>query len=951
MSIRLYVVIGSLLVSACANFGAPKTVGQVDTVQTDDLEVLAGDIPVPEVSFDVVLQEYRDILPLVEDAVLAEQIERRIAGVLMMRAQYQQEIAAPMPEAGYYAEVIAAYKGILSRYPGADDQGESLYQLARAYDLDARDLDALEVLTSLLAQYPASPWFDESLFRMGNIHFSRQNYRQAEAMFEQLVVRRNERWLSNAHYMSGWSRFKQLLYPEALDSFAQVLNRHVPSSGEIDALAVAEKRLVTDTLSIMALTLANANGVQDLQRQYPTPAPFYVWLVYEALGELYLEKERFEDAASTYRAYIAQNPTADKAPYMHLAMIEGYKTGGFSRFVLDEKESFVAGYGYKSDYWKMRTVEQRGVVTTPLKTFLDELSRYYHAGARSLAEQIAQAEPEQKLTLQAEQLKVYSQAAQYYEAYAQTFPQDPESARMIYMAGETYFESRRFEQAIDAYESAAYEWPVQSDSDMTTRTEAGYSAILAYRQLLAGLENDAGTPERIEQWRSRSVTSMLNFAQVFPADPRGAAVLSQASEQLFELGEYQRAYDVALNIIRSDQAEAELLKAAYSIAGLSQYELASYDLAEEAFTSHLALLTAEDEDYPAVRDRLAASVYQQAEQAASFGDFNAAVADLLRIKSLTPGSSIRPKAQYDAASYLMEAERFDDAITELQEMKQLFPNYEYATQYNRKLAFAYEQLGELEQAAATYLALYQQDPDEQVRREALYVAAEMYDQLGKRDAAIEWYLKYVFEYEQPFDLRMEARYRLSQLYLDDNNYDRHLYWLRRTIDGHEKSGSQQSDRSRYLAAWAQAAYGDYFRIEFERVRLTLPLDQPLQRKIKALEDAQSRYEKAAEYGIGEFAAKASFNIADLYYQFFRDLMDSERPDGLTELELEEYVFMLEDQAIPFEDQAIALHEQNISRSWSSQYNEWVQASFDALARIFPVRYDKAERLPKAQELK
>lgn len=951
MKIGLLLLSLLLLLNGCAQFGAPKAVGPLRATEPSDLQVLNSDIPVPDVSFSQVLQEYRDILPLVEDAVLAEQIERRIAGVLMMRAQYQQEIAAPVPELGYYADVIAAYRSILDKYPQAADQGESLYQLARAYDLDVRNEEALDTLGQLLETYPASPWYDEALFRMGNIQFSRQRYRRAESRFQQLVNRESERWMTNAYYMAGWSQFKQLLYPEAVNSFAGVLARHVPESGDLSDLAVIEKRLVTDTLSIMALTLSNANGVQDLQRQYAQPAPDYVWLVYEALGQLYLEKERYADAASTYRSYIELNTTADRAPYMHLAMIDAYKTGGFSRYVLDEKEAFVSLYGLDSAYWNMRNAEQRQSVRAPLKTYLDELSRYYHAGARSIESDIKEASAADLESLQDEQLQAYSKAGNYYEAYAKTFPADTASARMIYMAGETYFESGRFESAIRAYENAAYEWPAVPESDGETQTDAGYAAILAYSRLLETLKSDAVPEQQLDQWRAASVSSMLKFAQVFPQDSRGSAVLSQASEQLFALSQYQRAYTVAQNIISSAAVDAELLNTAYSIAGLSQYELAGYVEAESAFAEQLALMDPGDDDYRVVEDRLAASIYQQAEQAIAAGQMETGIDDLLRIKSLAPNSAIRRKAQYDAAGYLVEAERYKAAITELEQMQRLYPDYEHAVQYNRKLAFAYEKLGELDRAADLYLALYQQDPDADVRREALYVAAEMYDQLGQRDTAIEWYLKYVFEYEQPFDLRMEARNRLAVLYRDAGNYDRHLYWLRRTIDGDAEAGSQRTERSRYLAAWAQSAYGDYFRIEFERVRLTLPLDQPLQRKIKALEDAQLRYEKSAEYGIGEFAAKATYNIADLYYQFFKALMNSERPEGLTALEQDEYMFMLEDQAIPFEDQAIALHEKNISRSWSDQYNEWVQESFDALAQIFPVRYDKEEQLPETQGLK
>ena len=75
---------------------------------------------------------------------------------------------------------------------------------------------------------------------------------------------------------------------------------------------------------------------------------------------------------------------------------------------------------------------------------------------------------------------------------------------------------------------------------------------------------------------------------------------------------------------------------------------------------------------------------------------------------------------------------------------------------------------------------------------------------------------------------------------------------------------------------------------------------------------------------------------------FNDLIDSERPKGLSELELEEYELMLEEQAYPHKQKAISLLEANAHRSWQGIYDHWVKASFKALAELLPARYGKEE---------
>ena len=63
---------------------------------------------------------------------------------------------------------------------------------------------------------------------------------------------------------------------------------------------------------------------------------------------------------------------------------------------------------------------------------------------------------------------------------------------------------------------------------------------------------------------------------------------------------------------------------------------------------------------------------------------------------------------------------------------------------------------------------------------------------------------------------------------------------------------------------------------------------------------------------------------------------------MTDIELEEYELVLEEQAIPFEELAIQVHQSNIQRAWDGDYNEWVGQSYTAMAKLSPARFDKQE---------
>ena len=110
-----------------------------------------------------------------------------------------------------------------------------------------------------------------------------------------------------------------------------------------------------------------------------------------------------------------------------------------------------------------------------------------------------------------------------------------------------------------------------------------------------------------------------------------------------------------------------------------------------------------------------------------------------------------------------------------------------------------------------------------------------------------------------------------------------------------------------------------------------------------MEDVISVYTGAAEYGVAEVTTAATFRLGEVYEQFSADLMESDRPAALEADALEQYDILLEEQAFPFEEKAIDLYKANADRAPDGVYDEWVQRSFEQLARLMPGRYAKEER--------
>ncbi len=159
----------------------------------------------------------------------------------------------------------------------------------------------------------------------------------------------------------------------------------------------------------------------------------------------------------------------------------------------------------------------------------------------------------------------------------------------------------------------------------------------------------------------------------------------------------------------------------------------------------------------------------------------------------------------------------------------------------------------------------------------------------------------------------------------------------------QNGGGARTDRTRYLGATAALALAEPVAAEYRKVALVEPLQRQLRLKKTKMEEALKAYAVAADYGVADVTTAATYRIATVYRDMGKAMMSSERPKKLSKVELEQYNVLLEEQAFPFEEKATELHEVNARRAAAGVYDKWVQASFDALRELRPVRYGKVER--------
>src|SRR5580658_10321238 len=913
---------GALSPAAWAATKQPQTIKDLDSQQID-----VSPDPPKGVDNDKTMNSYKRFLDLnAGDAALREEAMRRL-GDLNLESSESERIEHELAtnEGLRATEAIHLYSALLKTYPKYERNDSVLYQLARAYELNAQPDKALASLDRLVTSYPNSHYIDEAQFRRGELLFSTKTYPAAQAAYEAVIkIGSKSGFYNQSLYKHGWSLFKQGESERSLQSFAGVLDsvlvskRNPSELVELETLSRPNRELVEDTFRVMSITfsyLAGPKTVDDFVK-HRTPRPYY-YLLYARLGDLYMEKERYTDAADSYRAFVSQDRNNEKAPLLEMQAIEAYSKGGFPQLVLQGKKEFVENYSYGTPYWQGRTPQGEPKVVAELKINLKDVAQFYHA----------QAQHTKNVT-------DYQEAAKWYRSYLTSFPDDPESAVTNYLLADTLFESKQYLDAAQQYENTAYSYGSHAKA-----ADAGYAALVSYGKEEEGLSGDAKV-----KMHAREVDSSIRFAQEFPTHPESAQVLTRAATDLYAAKDYQRATAAAQMLLaRQPPVDAAKQRIAYTVIANSNFEQGHFDKAETGYASAQALMPANDPERAAIVDRLAASIYKQGEQKSQSGDSAGAVEDFLRVSKEAPSSKVRANADFDAGALLITQKQWDRAIVVLEGFRRNFPQSPLQPDVTRKLAVAYSESNHPGEAAAEF-ELIAQTPTESadLQREATLQAADLYDKAGnptKSRAMLEAFVK---RFPQPLNPAMEARNKLSLIAAKLGDINARDYWLKEIVNADRDAGTARTDRSKALAAKATLTLAAPARDEFVRIKLVIPLKKSLAEKRKAMETALKAYTQAADYQVAEVTTAATYESAELYRQLGKDLMSSERPSNLSKDELEQYNVLLEEQAFPFEEKAIQLHEVNTARVKDGTYDEWVQKSFAALAQLNPGRYAKVE---------
>ena len=826
---------------------------------------------------------------------------------------------------------IALYQQLLEAEDPVIDRQQVLYQLAKASEFEGLQTQTLNTLEQLVREFPQTGLRLEVLFRIAELQFNLREYDLAAQSYQQVLqADQNGEYQDKAGYKRAWSNFKLGNYPQALEGYLALVERY----WDKPQISSSEQALLDDTLRVTALTFAYMKGTQSLEQYFAQiGAKPYENQLYRNLAAYFEYKKRYNDAAGSYSAMAKRFPDSEEAPFYQSRVVAAFIDGGFPSKAWPAREQYIERFGVNSPAWQRADEAQRDRIREFLPNYLIDLAQRDHALAQQA---IKGAKPTTEQ--QQEHDRLSDQALQWYDQFEAALPNHEMLPEMLFLKAEMLTDLGRHAEAAEHYQQVAYQHPDHSRS-----AEAGYAELLAYQTLNRLTPKD---DPKAHRWQWLEIKQSMKFNEQFGDSPYYAKIQTKLAEDLLRENEYLLALTSATTMLASSrEILPEDTLRLWRVIAHANFDTLEFAQAEKAYLTLQPLLK-DDKEKQQIRRRLAESVFKQAEQARDAGDVEQALKHYQRVGSVVPNAHILAEADFDAAQLLMEMERWPQAISALQRFRRDHTQHPLMDTIDDKLVLAFEQSKDWRRAALVLERIFEREGKSDLGRDALWRAATLQERAEQPERAMQAYQRYIETFPKPHEAAMEARLKLTQIAVQLGDERTERRWTQAIVSVEKQAGADSTDRTLFIASGAALKLGKASMNSFMLQPLKLPLNKSLPKKRETMETSLRYLTQVGEFGLSQPTTEATVLIGRIYAEFAQALMSSERPAKLSELELEQYEILLEEQALPFEDLAIEAHELNISRIAQGVYTPAIETSLNELRQMMPARYAKAELVPE-----
>ncbi|MDO8445763.1 MAG: tetratricopeptide repeat protein [Deltaproteobacteria bacterium] len=805
--------------------------------------------------------------------------------------------AVPGEPAKDYSSLINHFKTLLPRHrygKGADAiryiLGFSLYEQGK------RD-EAVKVFEDLVRNYPNSDYIPEVSFRLGEFYFETGQMGDAVNAYGRIQKNPKSVFYDKALYKLGWAYYKLDEFKKAADMFISILDLRWEGDPRIEGLT--EEAVSSLVMSLSHIKDTN-EGIEYLSskgnREY-TP------LIILKLGDQLADETRYAAALSVYKYLVKLVPDNPDIPLIYEKMAEIHEQTGDEDASLETRWVMVHECNPTTPWYKRNLPSGSEKVDSLVSKSMMAVSKRYHYKGKKGAD-----------------LKHLEKAIEGYRMFLASFPRSPDLMEGELLLAEALFDMKSYGEAAQEYENAA-----RLCNECPERGEIAHSAFLTYEVIFYQSKEN----------REEILRSAEMVLETYRSDLLKSARLEKVRYSISEMYSQTGAFDKARESLMPLVKDKDNIPAYKRVAELYLLE-GNLDGAEEVYQK----LVERSKD-PFFRETLAQLRYRIAEERLKGGKDNDAIVKFNESFVTYPGSRVGEAALSKLGYIYLQRKETDNLEELVKRLSKEYPGSEMGTsllieggqriekEYPLKAARLYE-----------YASSITLNKDDAVK--LLFAAAILNQENGDYNKAEELLNNYLKNKGIPVRDEGEALYRLGSMKIESGRKREGIETIEHLMELKGKVDNNLIAKGRLIITKEkQDAYLE--------AKLTQPFEKTLKKKTKLLNDLLEEYSGVGKSGAPELLPEVYFQMGHILENFRDSLLDAEKPKDLTEEELKEYNFLLEEKAYPYEEQAVKAYEQGLEIGREQMIkNNWVEKSLDRLIYLRPALY---KRVPEDEGMK
>ncbi|MFQ5603220.1 MAG: tetratricopeptide repeat protein [bacterium] len=860
----------------------------------------------------------------VQRAKLKFQREMLIFEEAERKYENDQSLPQPvMPALNYSAAVDMAVK-LLDAYPNVGFRDKVLYRIALCQAEEGKMAQSVDFFKRLSEETENKQFLEEAYFRIAEYYFKIKDYPNAVNYYEHLLNSWDSPFFDMALYKLGWSYYSVSDYSQAISTFLYLIEDvNLVQQVEANYLGKTKADLREESKEYIAICFTEFGGpgkAREFLDERKEQA--YTEEILLNLADLYQKRNYYAEAIETMQVLLDFYPNKLTTPSYRQAIVENYELANDKVNSTATRLQYIVDFGPQSAWLKQFAKD-----STAAQVLATAESYQYALGSEA-----------QATAQDSNSVEHYVVAVERYKEFVEKFKDSAKTSKVLFYLAECLYEIEKYEEAADYYFQLMVNYP-QSEF----HENAAYNRLLAYHVLLQGsartdtttlaLRNFLGKNESridtvtaVNPLQAQFLQASNDFIVLVKQSERLPEVLMKYAECLYELSHYALAQEIYERVI-SDININSYIPLAYTMIGQCEFKQQHYVVAESWFQRITEVFPDSLKYLNRANKMIVSSKFKIAETYLEAGDSTAAAKEFEKIAEIAQEPTIAEKALFEGALLYEQLGKTKNALVLYEAIPEKNPETEHLDKALYKAAVLNEDLEDWQRSAINYLTLFEMAPNSPLAEKSLFAAARCFDNFGDAERARSTYQKYVEHFRTDADRYLEAAFRKGEIAYEQKNFKEAIKDFTFVVKAHQKFVEAKKQVENFIPANAQFLIAEILLGDFQKIRLTPPLERNLKKKKSRFQKVIKAYTSAAKYKIAEWTTASSYKIGLTFEDFADALLNSPRPENLSGDALMKYNTKLWESVLPLKEKALSTYQANIKQALENHIeNNWISES-------------------------